>query len=116
MFRSSFFVAAAAVVAAVTVTPVHAQEPSDISQTIDLSHTDLTSNANWNKMDRQILATAHNVCNRVVQQSDRYSADIEECEQNAVGDARQQMRLVLGRQEAAAKTRFAGIGSSASHG
>lgn len=115
MIRSMLLTAFA--LTATIAAPAFAQEPPvQASQNINISQVDLRDEANWRMVDRQVAAAAETVCHRIVQASDRYSADVDECVENAKHDAQRQMRQVLARQEADAKVRFANLGSTARHG
>lgn len=112
MFRPAFFAVAA--ICALGVSSARAETvvssgstPEIQSRNVDISQIDLTSSRNWNTVTDRVYRAAQDVCERMVQPSDRYSADIEACTDDAYTNAVKQMRVVLARQQSAQEQRVA---------
>lgn len=81
--------------------------PNEHSAQIDVSHVNLTSDRDWNRIADAIHTKAADICERDVGESDRRAADVEECTQAAYDNAVQQMRDIYARRTAASQTRLA---------
>ncbi|GBR12805.1 UrcA family protein [Asaia spathodeae] len=82
--------------------------PSDNTAQIDITHVDLKSDRDWNRVADAIHAKAADICERTVGASDQRAADVDACTQTSYENAVQQMRDIYARRVAAAsQTRLA---------
>ncbi|GBQ90533.1 UrcA family protein [Asaia krungthepensis] len=113
MFTFAKSIAAATTVIALAAQPALAQDqvvatasPNQSAQ-IDVSHVNLKSDRDWNRVADAIHAKAADICERDTAASDRREADVEDCTQAAYENGVQQMRNIYARRMVADQTRLA---------
>lgn len=71
-----------------------------VSMTVDLSSLDLTSRKDWETATQQVTKASHAVCHQLQEEDWLLATDVNDCEQNALSDARTSLYDLRDRQRA----------------